>query len=243
MSYPGIPHIRVGYMAPRLPYPVSVYLPPTSGHDTRQQIRTSGRELDISIPQDPARHAKLGRFLNAWGSLESTLDMFLTYLTPLELRDATLFFPKLGMRNAIELLEGLNRRKLAPESADAFTNLLDRVGRLVTKRNILVHGQWVLEANVLVRRGEAFLVTQFLREVIPTNPKEAEAMGNPRNQKERVRYSFTLKRIDAATRDTDAVNIDLTKFSESMKRKTLPPSEIPNELLRAKPYRVTHSTP
>jgi hypothetical protein len=68
-------------------------------------------------------------------------------------------------------------------------------------------------------------------------------MGNPRNQKERVRYTFNFKRLDAVTRDTDNLNIELANFTASFRRRILPLDEIPNELLLSKPYRVTHSTP
>jgi hypothetical protein len=106
---------------------------------------------------------------------------------------------------------------------------------------VLVHGNWVLEANVLVRRGEAYLATQFLREVIPTDPEDAQAMGNPRNQKHRVRYTFTIKRIEGTTRDTDTFNRDVCEFIQVMKRKEFPIAEILQQLLRARPYRVTYS--
>jgi hypothetical protein len=186
MSYPGVPIIRIGYMAPRLPYPVNVHLPPVSQPDHRTQGRFSGRDLDVVVPQGSERHEKLGRFLNAWGALESTLGLLLTRLTPLRLGDANFLAPKLGMKNTLDLLDGLGQRKLTPESADDLGRLLERVGKLLTKRNILVHGQWVLEANVLLKRGEAILALQFLRQTIPTDPDHAKAMGNPRNQKERV---------------------------------------------------------
>jgi hypothetical protein len=64
MSYPGVPIIRVGYMAPKMPYLVRVNLPPVGGPDTRIQIRTVGSELDIVVPTDAVRHEKLGRFMN-----------------------------------------------------------------------------------------------------------------------------------------------------------------------------------
>ena len=158
------------------------------------------------------------------------------------LRDAHLLMPKLGTKNSLDLLDALGRRKLADDSAKAVTRLLDRVGKLNTKRNILVHGEWVLEANVVVRRGDAHLLTQFLREVIPLDPADAKAMANPRNQRERVRYTFNLKRIDATTRDTNALNMDISNFTGSMKARRIPDDEIGPELLRLRPYRVTYST-
>jgi hypothetical protein len=149
------------------------------------------------------------------------------------------------MKNTVELLDGLGMRKLASGDSAELTRLTERLNRMNGKRNILVHGQWVLEVNVFVRknRTEAYLMTQFLREITPTDPEDAEALGNPRNQKERVRYTFTMKRIDAAARDTDILNRDFGKFAESMNFKELTIVEILELLSRSQPYRVTYSTP
>jgi hypothetical protein len=230
-------------MAPRLPYPVNVTLPSVIQTETRTEPRLVGRQLDIIVPQDPSRHEKLGRFLESWGALESTLTILLTYLTGLKLSPAELIFTRLGTKNALDLLDALGRRRLDEDCANALTTLMERTSKLNTKRNILVHGDWVLEANVLVKRGEAILVTQFLRETMPIDPAHEKAMGNPRNQKERVRYCFTLKRIDAATRDTDTLCKDISDFRGSMKRKILSPSEVSHELLLSQPYRVIYSKP
>jgi hypothetical protein len=243
MSFLEVPEVRVGYMAPRLPYPVQVYLPPVSARETRAHARTTGPNLDIIVPQDPSRHEKLGRFMDAWGKLEAQLTFLLMHLTPLRLSDADLIVPKLGMRNALDLLDSLGRRKLDNDSAAVFTNLLERASKLNTKRNILVHGRWVLEANVIVRRGEACLALQFLREITPVDPTHEKAMANPRNQKERVRYSFTLKRIDAVTRDTNAITVDISNFIGTMKQKVVSASEIGHELILGRPYRVTYQSP
>jgi hypothetical protein len=240
MAFPGVPIIRVGYMAPRLPYPVNVQLPPIQGQGAQATPRITGPQLDIVVPQDTTRHEKLGLFMEAWSSLESSLDFVLERLTGIDLSDAILILPKLGTKNALDLLEGLALRKLIHDDARGLINLLERVGKLNTKRNILVHGRWVLEANVLLRRGEAYLATQFLREVIPTDPEDAKKMADPRNQKERVKYTFTLKRIDAASRDADALNRDICNFIQTMKQKIVSFDEIGTTLLRKRPYRVKY---
>ena len=106
MSHPHVPIVRVGYMAPALPYLVQVLLPPTTDEDTRTQIRTTGPFLDIAVPRDPSRHEKLGRFLDAWSGLESTLAIVLTKLVPLRLRETNLVISQLGTRNAIDPARG-----------------------------------------------------------------------------------------------------------------------------------------
>jgi hypothetical protein len=230
-------------MAPQLPYPVNVHLPPIGEPDPRTTPRLSGRDLDIVVPNDETRHTKLGVFLSAWGNLEATLAFLLERLLRISLGEALLLQSKLGMKNMIDFIEAVALRKLMDADADELCRLADRLGKMNTKRNILVHGRWTLEANVIVRRNEAHVITQFLREVEPIDPKEAEAMGNPRNQRERVRYTFTLKRIDAASRDTNKLNLDFIEFMQRMKFKILSGAELMNLLTQSKPYRVTYSTP
>jgi hypothetical protein len=141
----------------------------------------------------------------------------------------------------------IKSRKRSASAESARTSLrpsfTDRLNKLNGKRNILVHGEWILEANVIVKRGEAHLATQFLRQITPTDPKDAEAMGNPRNQRERVRYSYNLKRVEAGARDTDALNRDFDRFTGAMRFKELSNKETAELLARSPPYRVTYSTP
>ena len=243
MSFPGTPMVRVGYMTPNLPYPVSIYLPPTTGTDARTEIRTRGPHLDIAVPTSPLRHEALGRFMDAWSQLEDSLTRLLTALITIDDTTAGLIAPKLGTKNTLDLLEGLGMRKLDNQSSKSLTALMDRVRKLNTKRNVLVHGHWVLEANVILKRGDAHLVTQFLREVSPDDPQAAEAMTNPRNQKERVRYAFTIKRIEAASRDTDAINTDICNFLDTMRPRNRSMAEISQLLLDKRPYQVTYSSP
>jgi hypothetical protein len=242
MTVPGEVAVRVGYMAPRLPYPVNIHLPPIAQPDPCTAPRLSGRDLDIIVPKDEARHTKLGFFLSAWGDLESTLAFLLKALLDISFGEALFLQSKMGMKNTIDFIEAIGMRKLADVDADELCRLTERLGKMNTKRNILVHGRWILEANVIVRRGEAHVITQFLREIEPTDPKEAEAMSNPRNQKERVRYTFTMKRIDAASRDTDKLNFDFINFIQRMKFKALSDADLMDLLAQSKPYRATYST-
>jgi hypothetical protein len=151
--------------------------------------------------------------MDEWSSLEAALSFLLSRLLKIELSDALLTLARLGMKNSIDLLDGLGMRKLAPADSQTLTNLLERVSRLNGKRNILVHGHWTLEANVIVRRGEVALISQYLRETKPVDPEQEEAMGDPRNQRSRVRYCFTLKRIDGTSRDAGTLRTDIEKFS------------------------------
>lgn len=178
--------------------------------------------------------------MNAWSQLESTLSYLLSKLLRIDWREADLTFGRLGMKGAIDLLDAVGLRKLDDADSKALTALTERLSKLNTKRNILVHGHWVLEANTFVKGNDAILITQFLREITPVDPEEAKAMGNPRNQKERVRYAFTLKRIDAAARDTDTLNHAFINFTERMDFKWPSVDETLHLLSQSQPYRVIY---
>jgi hypothetical protein len=197
--------------------------------------------LDIAAPEGDDRHIKLGRFMDAWSLLEGSLDRVLAVLLGMSHHDTGVILSALGMRQIIDLLESLAKRKLIEEDAATFVNLMDRLRRLNTKRNVLIHGHWVLEANVIVRRGEAVLVTQFLRELTPLDPAQAKAIGDPRNQRERVRWAFNFKRIEATERDTDTIGVDISAFVGKMRSKALhgPISEALQILAESQPYRIT----
>lgn len=127
-------------------------------------------------------------------------------------KSARLVGASLGTRQTMDLINGMAMLKLDDSGIAFLDKAMARLASLNTKRNILVHGQWVLEANVVVRKREAVLVCQMLRQTTPSDPKAANAMANPKNQKERIRYTFTPKRIEAATRDVDLLAKDLGDF-------------------------------
>jgi hypothetical protein len=210
--------VRVSQMVKALPYPVQVVLPPIAGEQGEPKPpRKTGPVLDIYLPQNDDRHLNLGMFLDAWSLMEQNLSFLISKLLRADLKSADLVMSTLGVRQIIDLLTALGVIKLAPESTDALINLTDRLRRLNSKRNTLVHGHWVLEASIYVRKGEAVLVTQFLRELAPNDPKVAAAISNPRNQKERARYCFNSKRILGVTRDVQTLNMDVTAFIDNMR--------------------------
>jgi len=212
----AVPHgfeIRIGYMAPKLPYPVRLHLPGIKAAQTMpSEPRLCGPELDVVIPPGDERHTLLGAFMDAWGRLEATLNMALAELLESDTRTARITASSLGIKQIIDLLNALAANKLEESSTRSLVNLNERLSRLNSKRNALVHGRWELEANVVVRRGHAVLQTQFLRQIIPTDPKIADLIANPRNQKERVKYCFTLKRIAGTTRDVEALSTAIDQF-------------------------------
>jgi hypothetical protein len=200
--------IRIGgYGSRRLPYPVHVHLPSASGkpRPPGTPIRTSGPDLDVDPPKGDEHHLKLGLFMDAWSRLEQILVLTLAGLLQTHHSRSLLVLEAISSRQLIELMKRLALRTLNGPARDELLRLADRMSRLNSKRNTLVHGHWILEAVVYVRRGDAVLACQFLRETTPTDPEIAKMILKPENQKVRIKHCFTLKRIDAATRDALAL--------------------------------------
>jgi hypothetical protein len=135
MSLAGSVEVRVSNFLTKkpLPYTVNLHLPPAVGKPDPRVPRTVGPELDIVVPQDDTRHTKLGIFMNAWSQLESTLSNLLAKFLRIGWREADLTFARLGMRNAIDLLNALGMRKLeatwrhVPDHCSEFNVSLFRI--------------------------------------------------------------------------------------------------------------------
>ena len=220
MTVPAGFAIRCANRASGLSYHVNVKLPPIKGSDPVPNSRTVGPVLDIVPPDGNERHTALGKFLDAWSRLEGMMAFIVAdLLVSGDMRDATLILSSLGTKQIMELLRTLAESKLAGDHRKALINFVERVGKLNTKRNTLVHGHWVLEALVLKKGSDAVLRTQFVRESAFMDPRTLELISDHRNQKERVRHVFTLKRIDGATRDIEKLAAELGDFLQLLKKK------------------------
>ena len=205
--------VRVVNMAKSLPYEVNVVLPQS---DSPPHPRLKGPQLDVVIPSDSTRHFKLGLFMDSWSRLENVIVLVLARLLDGP-RTARIIATRTGVNALIEIMNDLATLKLEPEDAATLKSYTERLGRLNTKRNVLVHGCWMWEAAILHRGNEAVMTGQFLREAFPTDPALAEVWAIPKNQKLRVRYSFTFTRIDGATNAVDELASQLGAFRTQMK--------------------------
>jgi hypothetical protein len=205
--------VRVGYMAKALPYPVEVFLLPMQKDAPPVETPLSvGPKLHIVIPTDTDRHLKLGLFMSAWSLLEQTLVMFLRKLLGTDLKTAQVVMSTLGIRQVVDLLDGLGSMALSDTDLERLNRLTERLSSLNSQRNILVHGRWVLEANIYVKGGEAVLKSQFVRDTSPADPRIANRISDPKNQKLRMKHVFSLKRIDGVAQDVMHLTNDISTF-------------------------------
>jgi hypothetical protein len=197
-----------------LPYPVTLFL-----QDPNKDCgnpRLIGAELDVFYYEDGKRHEALGKFLDAWGRLEQVIIVLITKLLGTSGPDTRIVFSNMGMRQVVEIIKSLSSLKLTTPSVDTLESLTDSLVQVNQTRNRLVHGHWVLEANVCVWAEKVFLRTEFSRQFRPPNPEQASQMGDIYNQRIRTQFCFSIKRIIGASKNVDALNVRFSEFQDQM---------------------------
>lgn len=162
----------------------------------------------------------LGQFVDAWGYLENIVSFLLKVLVAPDSTPGTVsvLFENMGMKQVMSVLQSLATAKLPDEEIDELINLIERLSAMNSKRNILVHGHWVIEIIIFVTRNEYVSFRgSLLREVNPHNLRIRKLISDVRNQKERVKHTFNLKRILSSTRDAHTLSKDIAKFTEKVR--------------------------
>lgn len=207
------PSVRVVHGG-NLPVPVNLGLPgprPTLPHE-----RVAGRiYLEDYLPQGDAHHSALGLFLEAWGQVETLEALLLSKLLDINFSKGSIVFQSIGARRSMSMIVALATSQLTDFAILKLVNLEERFSALNSKRNALVHGMWTLEFKVFGHKGEVRHRAEFARETIPNDYRVKNRLGDLRNQKERSRYIFSVKRIRTATLEAYALCSDAGKFIEN----------------------------
>ncbi len=217
-----IPTIRVVHRG-NLPPGVNVGLPPTDGGRTAEADRIPGRiYIEDSMPTNGDHHFELGYFLSCWGGVETNLKFLLRFLMrDANSRSAFKIFNGLGMRQVIDLLHSYAVSELEDADLKEFEALMERVGKLNGKRNVLVHGHWIFEIVVWGLKGQVYHKGILLRQQTPNDDRLSDKIADFRNQNVRVKYCFTLKRMRSASKDAVVLRKDIGEFLTSRKLKAL----------------------
>ena len=178
--------------------------------------RIGGRiYLEDLVPSDAEHHAALGAFMDRWSGLESWVcGGIFTTLLGCDRGAARIIFQSMGMRQIIDAITGLATAKLDDTYILQLTNLLERLSKANGKRNVLAHGIWTLEVVLWVSKGSQNIKLHFMREAEPIDQRVNKAIADFRNQKERVKYCFNIKRIHAAAEESYKLAQDFASFNE-----------------------------
>lgn len=153
--------------------------------------------------------------MEAWGQVETVEAVLLMKLLDISFANSLLVFQSIGARRAMSMATALATSQLTDAAIAKLVNLEERFSTLNSKRNALVHGTWTLEFKVYGWKGEVRYRAEFAREIIPNDRRINERLGDLRNQKDRSRHIFSVKRIKALTLEAYSLSIDLGNFTES----------------------------
>ena len=121
-------------------------------------------------------------------------------------------FSKIGMRQVTQIIKNLSTAVLSNQSILELENLITRLTSLNGKRNILVHGRWTMEIVVWGYKGSLHWKAVLWRGVEPDDFRDLSKVYDIRNQKERIRYLYNLKRIQGLVRDALILVRDIRSF-------------------------------
>lgn len=223
---PTIGTIRIA-VGRTVPSKLSFKMP--GGPPTPPEDRIPGRwYLEDYLPKTDSHHAELGLYIDSWGRLEISVSILLTVLLDVDYEIARIVFQNMGIKQVIDTIAALATAELTNDSILSLTDLLERLSSLNGTRNKLVHGYWALEFIFWDYRGQTKVQASLAREVNPNDSRVSSRLGDLRNQKERARYIFPIKRIRASRLANDALAADIWGFSfmSGLERRSRSPSNI-----------------
>ncbi len=216
MAVPSGFRVRVAHAVDNLPYPVNVILPATleaGGTNAPPAPRTVGPDLDIIVPDNSKGFEALGRFMTEWSLLETTTTVLIAKVVITGRRVARAIASNTMMRGQLDFLTQCGTLTVDPLDRQSFQAVIRRLKKMNRTRNVIVHGSWVLEANVGVRNKEAVIETRFVRESTPPDRQLAKLIGDPRQQAERAKYVYTVPRIIEAAAHCAQLNTDTSALA------------------------------
>lgn len=167
----------------------------------------------VKEPNDDERHIALGRFMDAWSTLEDGVATMLSDATGIDLGTVPTFMNALGMRGQLDVISVLGPAGLSDAQQKELAALLDRVKTKNTKRNHLVHGSWLLEYKLLNRKDSLVRVVTQYRVYEPSDPALRDAIKDQSNRKERDKYMFSIARIHTLIEEVNVLRKDVSKFN------------------------------
>lgn len=188
-----------------------------------------GQEIDnetLVIPDIPTdkRDMALGQYMDCFSHLEGSLRILLWKLMQTDRQTSTTVFSQLGMKQITSLLIAIGRQVLKDADQRSLDSLCDRVSRCSTKRNLVVHGQWIPNIVIGSKDGRPVVNSvEWVRSYMPPDPLIARKAMDVRNQKLNTKYHFTIPRLRQACKDLISLSEDVSSFRASLEYLPEPP--------------------
>lgn len=173
------------------------------------------RNFTMTMPPTDPRDVALGAFMGEWSDLEGVLEVLLWRLmgSPLDVARAV-FASGIGIAQLKDLLIALGRLRLKEAEQADLARLAERLKRLNTKRNRIVHARWIIVAAKGSQKSGAPKMTEhWLRAYLPPDPEIIQRMMDPLNQKESAAYTFKLSAIFRVAKELRRFREELEQFA------------------------------
>ena len=214
---PGFPYeVRVLPARGELPYSVHLVLPKADGTPSIEPRDPHSFYVEDALPPPEEHHTVLGAFVAQWGQLEVNVEGLFQTLSRLTPEICSCVVSSMGTKQIIDSINSLASLRL-PEKERAEVNaLLDRITKSSSRRNFLIHGHWAAEIVIWPYKGEVKVKVQILRSNKPADKQIEAKLCDAKNQKERTKYLYTMKRIMGAIDDTARLASDVARFTDRL---------------------------
>ncbi|MCF1468492.1 hypothetical protein FS764_16415 [Agrobacterium vitis] len=176
------------------------------------------RKYPIPFPTSDDHHIALGTFMDAWSRMEITVHYVFSILFKTDRVRSSYLTNSMRIPALSELLVSLATLELSADLQLEMNKLADRLKKLNTSRNKIVHGVWTLEAVVDIVSSEPRIRSRLYRFYPPSDPLKANQILDLKNQKVRADHYFTVKQIDGLRESVWALRNDFGDFSKKLPR-------------------------
>lgn len=196
--------------------PVDFEIQPNEGplpEQTPVRLPDGRFQVPLIQPQDEARHAALGRFMDQWSKVEMQISRLLALPMRADAEEMPVVMNALGTRGQRETLEALLLPRLNDAARQKLGHLLVALKANATKRNNLVHGYWHLEIVITERNGIPWPNYRQYRRYNPSDAQIRKGLDERTNAKARKTYMFSVARIHSLSRELDRLWHDLSHIT------------------------------
>lgn len=171
-------------------------------------------------PSDAGRDSVLSDFLDGWTNLERTLLKLFHYLVETDLAACRIVFGHMNLQAQRDLILSLAGLRFPSDHplCKSIAAQMERVKKLATKRNRIIHGYWCAHYDVTVKDG--FPVAEngiWVRQYEPSNPAIAQQANDRENVKQYNSYHWTIADIRTVRKSTDALCDDIIEYLKQLR--------------------------
>ena len=143
----------------------------------------------ISSPPTDERDAALGRYMDAWSRLETSINYSTQEILEIDADAGFVIWAAIQTRQSIDVLDAAAKLKFNKDGRKRVALICEQLIRRNMRRNHIVHGFWRFKVKIGVMGGEPE-IGEWRRVYDHVDPdKEASADGS----------SFTIAELDKTT--------------------------------------------